>query len=49
LAKGGRTCFVETFVLKQTLVLRINVCAKNPTLRQAANRYLQYLNERYDF
>jgi hypothetical protein len=38
LAKGGLTCFVETFVLKQTLVLRMNVSAKNPALRQAAKR-----------
>lgn len=32
LAKGGLTCFLETFVL------RMNVNAENPTLRQAANR-----------
>lgn len=40
LAKGGLTRFVETFVLKQTFVLSINVNAENPALRQAANRYL---------
>ena len=33
LAKGGVSCFVETFVL------RMNFCGKNPALRQAANRY----------
>ena len=38
LAKGGLTCFVETFVVKQTFVLRMNFSAKNPALRQAANR-----------
>ena len=38
LSKGGLTCFVETFVVKQTFVLRINFSAKNPALRQAANR-----------
>lgn len=38
LAKSGLTCFVETFVLKQTFVLRMNFSAKNPALRQAANR-----------
>jgi hypothetical protein len=32
LAKGGLTCFVETFVL------RMNFCTKNPALRQAAKR-----------
>jgi hypothetical protein len=38
LAKGGLTCFVETFVLKQTFVLRMNFGAKNPALRKAAAR-----------
>ena len=38
LAKGGVSCFVETFVLNQTFVLRMNICAKNPALRQAAKR-----------
>jgi hypothetical protein len=38
LAKGGLTCFVETFVLKQTFVLRMNFCSKNSAIRQAANR-----------
>jgi hypothetical protein len=41
LAKGGLTCFDETFVLKQTFVLRMNICANNPALRQAAKRYGQ--------
>jgi hypothetical protein len=39
LAKGGLTCFVETFVLKQTFDFRMNFGAKNPALRQATNRY----------
>jgi hypothetical protein len=39
LAKGGLTCFDETFVVKQTFVLRMTICAKNPALRQAAIRY----------
>lgn len=38
LAKGGLTYFVETFVLGSTFVLRMNFCAKNPALRQAAKR-----------
>jgi hypothetical protein len=37
LAKGGLTCFVETFVQGSTFVLRMNIIAKNPALRQAAN------------
>ena len=41
LAKGGLTCFVETFVQGSTFVLRMNFSAKNPALRQAPNRYTQ--------
>ena len=39
LAKGGVSCFVETLVQGSTFVLRMNFSAKNPALRQAANRY----------
>jgi hypothetical protein len=42
LAKGGLTCFVEAFVLKQTFRLRMNFSAKNPALRQAAKRCRQF-------
>ena len=45
LAKGGVSCFVETFVVNQTFVLRMNFCAKNPALRQAANRYMLCLDK----
>ena len=43
LAKGGVSCFVETFVQGSTFVLRMNFSAKNPALRQAAKRYIQWL------
>jgi len=33
-------CFVSTFVVKQTLVLRMNICGKNRQLLVVANRYL---------
>jgi len=46
LAKGGLTCFVETLVLKQTFVLRMNLSAKNPALRQAAARYASPYDDR---
>ncbi len=36
LAKGGVSCFVETFVQGSTFVLRMNFSAKYPALRQAA-------------
>jgi len=38
LAKVAVQCSVDTFVVNQTLVLRINICCKNRHLRQAANR-----------
>ena len=38
LAKGGVSCFVETFVQGSTFVLRLNFSAKNPALRQATKR-----------
>lgn len=41
LAKGGLTCLVEIFVLKQTFQPCMNFSAKNPALRQAAKRYGQ--------
>ncbi len=31
-------CSVDTFVVSQTLVLRINICGKNRQLLVAANR-----------
>jgi len=33
--------FVSSFVVNQTLVLRINICGENRHLRQAPNRYGQ--------
>jgi hypothetical protein len=40
-ALWGLTCLVETFVVKQTFVLRMNISAKNSPQRKAANRYKQ--------
>jgi hypothetical protein len=40
LAKVAVYCSAETFMDKQTLVLRINICGKNRHLRQARNRYV---------
>ena len=31
----------DSFVVAQTFVLRMNICGKNPPLRQAAKRYRQ--------
>ncbi len=38
---GGCSASYDSFVGKQTVVLRINICAKNPPLSQATNRYQQ--------
>jgi hypothetical protein len=36
-------CAAETFVVNQSLVLRINICDENRHLRQAPKRYGQVL------
>ena len=41
LAKWRVTCFYDSLVLNQNVVLRLNFSAKNPPLRQAANRCVQ--------
>jgi len=42
LAKVAVQCFADSFVVNQTLVLRINICGKNRHCRQAENRYKQF-------
>jgi hypothetical protein len=41
LAKVAVQSSADSFVVNQTLVLRINICGKNRHLRQAAKRYVQ--------
>jgi hypothetical protein len=38
LGKVAVQCSSDTFVVNQTLVLRINICGENRHLRQAAKR-----------
>jgi len=38
-AIGGVTCFYDTFVVKESSVLQMNICAKKPAHRKSANRY----------
>ena len=40
LAKVAVQCSADTFVVNQSLVLRINICGVNRHLRQARNRYM---------
>jgi hypothetical protein len=39
LAKVAVQCSADTFVVNQSLVLRINICGENCHLRQARNRW----------
>jgi len=41
LAKVAVQCSADTFVVNQSLVLRINICGENRHLRQAPNRCVQ--------
>ncbi len=41
LAKVAVQCSADTFVVNQSLVLRINICGENRHLRQARKRYRQ--------
>ena len=38
---GGFSASYDSFVVQQTVVLRINICGENPPLRQAAKRCVQ--------
>jgi len=43
LAKVAVQCSADTFVVNQSVVLRINICGENRHLRQARKRYMQPL------
>lgn len=47
LAKDGLTCFVETFVLKRTLVLRMNFSATNPATTPIRKPLCVTMNTKY--
>ena len=40
-AKWRVQCFYDSLVQGSTLGILMNICAKNPPLRKAANRYVQ--------
>ena len=46
LAKVAVQCSADTFVVNQSLVLRINICGENRHLRQARKRYAQCYDDR---
>jgi hypothetical protein len=41
LAKVAVQCSADTFVVNESLVIRMKICGENRHLRQALNRYLQ--------
>lgn len=41
LRNGGCSASYDSFVVQQTVVLRIKICGENPPLRQATKRYVQ--------
>ena len=43
---GGCSASYDSFVVGSSAVLLLNFCAKNPPLRQAANRYIK-LSEKF--
>ncbi|MFM2337008.1 MAG: hypothetical protein RL115_201 [Bacteroidota bacterium] len=45
LAKVAVQCSSDTFVVNQSLVLRINICSENRHLRQAPNRCVQCIGQ----
>ena len=47
LAKVAVQCSADTFVVNQSLVLRINICGKSPALRVAAKRCTQPYKKLY--
>ena len=45
LAKVAVQCTADSFVVNQSLVLRINICGENRHLRQARKRYQQFKDD----
>ena len=43
---GGFSASYDSFVVGSSAVLRLNFCAKNPPLRQAAKRYVPFWTTR---
>ncbi len=40
-AIGVVSCSADSFVVAESLVFRMNICAKNPAHRKSAKRYAQ--------
>jgi hypothetical protein len=41
-AIGGVSCPADSFVVAESFVLRINICAEKPAHRKSAKRYSQW-------
>jgi hypothetical protein len=44
-AIGGVSCPADSFVVAESFVLRINICAEKPAHRKSAKRYWQPFNK----
>jgi hypothetical protein len=47
LRNGGCSDSFDSFAVGSSVVLRLKFCAKNPPLRQAANRYAPFFIEQF--
>jgi len=45
---GGFSASYDSVVVGSSVVLRMNICAKNPPLRQAAKRYVAFKKKSYN-
>jgi hypothetical protein len=43
-AIGGVSCTRDSFVVRESLYLRINICGENPAHRKSAKRYMQVVS-----
>ena len=44
-AKWRVKCFYDSLVQGSSSVFQMNICAENPPLRKAENRYVPFLND----
>ncbi len=45
-AKWGVQCFYESLVQGSSSVFQLNICAENPPLRKAENRWASFYDDR---
>jgi hypothetical protein len=48
-AIGGVSCSADNFVVAESAVLRMNICAEKPAHRKSANRYVQPYDDQHSY